>query len=87
MNLFPFEAALRKSTPGPGELHEQRATHCHSKRRPESLARPRSCAKIESARCACGGTAALTLGLRERGFDAIGADIDPEAAIALAAIS
>jgi len=31
----------------------------------------------------CGGTAALTLGLRERGFDAIGADIDPEAAIAL----
>lgn len=31
----------------------------------------------------CGGTAALTLGLRERGFDAIGADIDPEAAIRL----
>jgi len=31
----------------------------------------------------CGGTAALTLGLRERGFDAIGADIDPEAARAL----
>ena len=31
----------------------------------------------------CGGTAALTLALRERGFDAIGADIDPEAAIAL----
>ncbi len=31
----------------------------------------------------CGGTAALTLALRERGFDAIGADIDPEAAMAL----
>jgi len=31
----------------------------------------------------CGGTAALTLALRERGFDATGADIDPEAAIAL----
>ena len=28
----------------------------------------------------CGGTAALTLGLRKHGFDAIGADIDPEAA-------
>ena len=31
----------------------------------------------------CGSTAALTLALRERGFDATGADIDPEAAIAL----
>ncbi len=31
----------------------------------------------------CGGTAALTLSLRERGFDAIGADIDPEAATRL----
>ena len=31
----------------------------------------------------CGSTAALTLALRDRGFDAIGADIDPEAAIAL----
>src|SRR5882724_8221042 len=31
----------------------------------------------------CGGTAELTLALRERGFDATGADIDPEAAIAL----
>ncbi len=31
----------------------------------------------------CGSTAALTLALRERGFDAIGADIDPEVAIAL----
>jgi len=31
----------------------------------------------------CGGIAALTLALRERGFDAIGADIDPEAAIHL----
>jgi cyclopropane fatty-acyl-phospholipid synthase-like methyltransferase len=27
-----------------------------------------------------GGAASLTLALRERGFDAIGADIDPEAA-------
>lgn len=31
----------------------------------------------------CGGTAALTLALRERGLNATGADIDPEAAIAL----
>ena len=31
----------------------------------------------------CGGTAALTLAVRERGFDATGADIDPDAAIAL----
>src|SRR5258708_35871896 len=31
----------------------------------------------------CGGTAALTLALRESGFDATGDDIDPEAAIAL----
>jgi len=31
----------------------------------------------------CGGTAALTLALRDRGFDATGADIDPEAAMAL----
>lgn len=31
----------------------------------------------------CGGAAALTLALRERGFDAIGADIDPEAATCL----
>jgi 2-polyprenyl-3-methyl-5-hydroxy-6-metoxy-1,4-benzoquinol methylase len=28
----------------------------------------------------CGGSASLTLALRERGFDAVGADIDPEAA-------
>ena len=28
----------------------------------------------------CGSPASLTLGLRERGFDAVGADIDPEAA-------
>jgi SAM-dependent methyltransferase len=27
----------------------------------------------------CGGTAALTLGLIERGFDAVGADVNPEA--------
>lgn len=33
----------------------------------------------------CGGAAALTLALRERGFDAIGADIDPEAATRLGA--
>lgn len=31
----------------------------------------------------CGGAAALTLALRERGFDAVGADIDPEAATRL----
>lgn len=31
----------------------------------------------------CGGPAALTLALKERGFDAIGADIDPEAATGL----
>ncbi len=27
----------------------------------------------------CGGTAALTLALLEQGFDAVGADVDPEA--------
>ena len=31
----------------------------------------------------CGGAAALTLALRERGFDAVGADIDAEAATRL----
>lgn len=31
----------------------------------------------------CGGAAVLTLALRERGFDAVGADIDPEAATRL----
>lgn len=33
----------------------------------------------------CGGAASLTLALRERGFDANGADIDPEAATRLGA--
>ncbi|PYT95932.1 MAG: 2-polyprenyl-3-methyl-5-hydroxy-6-metoxy-1,4-benzoquinol methylase, partial [Acidobacteria bacterium] len=33
----------------------------------------------------CGGSASLTLALRERGFEAIGADIDAEAALHLGA--
>jgi len=35
-------------------------------------------AKIEMLDAPCGGTAALTLWSAERGFDAIGADIEPE---------
>lgn len=33
----------------------------------------------------CGGTAALTRALREQAFDAVGADIDPQAAVHLGA--
>jgi len=39
--------------------------------------------KAKALDAPCGGMAALTLALREQGFDATGADIDSEAAVAL----
>jgi len=81
--LFFARGALRKSTPGSAScMSNAQLTVIQSavlNRLPILVLAPKS--KVLDA--PCGGTAALTLALRERGFDATGADIDPEAAIAL----